>query len=265
VALATKFNPAHSGDEVAMGVAIAVALHAVPLIVLVLRATHPMPTNEDDSKEVVSKPVIAASLLKLGKPLDPNKLPDRIVPQKATAPKHDLNASTEDPTKKSDAGVPPPNVDNADIASLVKKSDPFAEDAGTARPENGSAEGVEGGLETDPSKVHAGDMYAAKLGAFFHERWQYPTVISQGEANRLCVVVQFNISPRMVIWHVRTEPIKASGNQLFDDSAQSMLQKLLDDRTALPEPPPEVADQYKGRTVQVVLSGDLHGDTSRCK
>mgnify|MGYP001788151405 CR=1 FL=1 len=249
-----------------MGISIAVALHAIPLIVLILRATHPMPAElDDESKAMVSKPVIAASLLKLGKPLDPNKLPDRLVPQKATGPKRDLTASTEDPTKKSDAGTPPLNVDNSDINSLVKKSDAFAEDAGVVRPEIGSPDGVEGGLETDPSKVHAGDMYAAKLGAFFHERWQYPTVISQGEANRLCVVVQFNLNPRMVIWHVSTLPIKASGNQLFDDSAESMLQKLLDDRTSLPEPPPEVADQYKGRTVQVVLSGDLHGDTSRCK
>ncbi len=264
MAYATKFNPSHSGDEVALGVAIAIALHAVPLIVLGLRATHPMPTLEEN-KEQVSKPVIAASLLKLGKPLDPSKLPDRMVPKKATAPKNDLVASTNDPSHKVDGGPPPPNVENSDIASLVKKSDPFAEDAGVVRPEQGFAEGVEGGLATDKSQVHPGDMYAARLGTFFHERWQYPTVISQGEANKLCVVVEFNLNPRMVIWHVRTIPVKVSGNDLFDDSARTMLQKLLDDRTALPEPPPEVADQYKGRTVQVVLSGDLTGDTSRCK
>ena len=58
-----QFNPAHSGDEVAMGISIAVALHAIPLIVLILRATHPMPAElDDESKAMVSKPVIAASL-----------------------------------------------------------------------------------------------------------------------------------------------------------------------------------------------------------
>ncbi len=44
----------------------------------------------------------------------------------------------------------------------------------------------------------------------------------------------------MVIWHVRIAPVKKSGNDLFDDSARSMLQKLLDDRTELPEPPPRL-------------------------
>ena len=108
-------------------------------------------------------------------------------------------------------------------------------------------------------------MYAARLGTFLHDRWQYPTVISQGEANRLCTVFRVNLSPRMVVWHVNTEPVKKSGNELFDDSARSMLMKLLDDHAPLPEPPPEVAEMYKGRTVDIALSGDLHGDQSRCR
>lgn len=261
-----SLNPTLSGDEVALGIAIAVGIHLVPIIVLVVRALHPMPEGPKDT-ELVGKPVIAASLLKLGKPLDPSKLPDRIVPQKSTVKKNDVVASRDDPAHKNpnDAGPPPPNADNADLTKLVAKSDPFAEDGGKARPEEGFAEGIEGGTETDPNKVHAGDMYAARLGQFFHERWQYPTVISQGEANKLCVVFQFNLSPRMVIWHLRTDPVKSSGNELFDDSARTMLQKLLDDRTALPDPPADVADSYKGRTVNVALSGDLHGDSSRCR
>jgi hypothetical protein len=266
LASTSALNPKYSSDEVALGVAVAVALHLVPLIVLVVRATHPMPQESAD-QALVSKPVIAASLLKLGKPIDPSQLPDRVVPRKSTAPKQDIAPSPNDPARKNpaDAGPPPPNVDDSDLTRLLAKSDPFAEDGGKARPEQGFAEGVEGGLETDPSKVHAGDLYGARLGGFFHERWQYPTVISQGEANRLCVVFQFNVSPRMVIWHLRLDPVKPSGNELFDDSARTMLQKLMDDRAALPDPPAEVADVFKGRTVQVALSGDLHGDTSRCK
>ena len=96
-------------------------------------------------------------------------------------------------------------------------------------------------------------MYAARLQQFFKERWQIPTVISQGQANKLCSVFEFNISPRMIIWHMRQDPIKGSGNDLFDDSARTMLQKLLDDRTALPDPPPEVADSYKGKVVHMSL------------
>jgi len=69
---------------------------------------------------------------------------------------------------------------------------------------------------------------------------------SQGEANKLCVVYQVSLNRFMVVWHVRVEPIKKSGNELFDDSAHEMLQKLLDDRTPLPEPPAEVQDSFRG-------------------
>ena len=113
--------------------------------------------------------------------------------------------------------------------------------------------------------MREGDAYGALLGAWFHERWQYPTVISQGEANKLCVVFRVSISPRMVIWHVQQSASKSSGNELFDDSARSMLQKLMDDHTPLPEPPDTVAELYRGRTLELVLQGNPHGDGSRCK
>lgn len=259
--------PGYEGDEIAVGVAITLAIHAIPIAVLLLKAAFP---NVDPKTEepIVTRPVIAASLLKLGKPFDPSKLPDRLVPQARTAPKQDVLASREDPLKKHDlpdAGPPPPNTKDSDITKLIAKTDPFAEDGGKARPEEGRPEGIEGGTETDPSKVHAGDMYAAKLGQFLHDRWQYPTVISQGEANRLCVVLQVSVGPRMTLWHLRADPVKKSGNDLFDDSAREMLQKLLDDHVALPEPPDEVADQYRGRTVNLLLAGDSHGDSSKCR
>jgi hypothetical protein len=255
----------YEGDEIALGVALAFALHAIPIAAIILKVYFPSPPSIEDP--IVAKPVIGATLLKLGKPLDPSKLPDRIVPKARTAPQQKLAASREDPVKKNpeDAGPPPPNTQESDIQRLIAKSDPFAEDAGKERPEEGRAEGVEGGLETDPNKVKAGDMYAARLGTFFHERWQYPTVISQGEANKLCTVFNIALSPRMQIWHVQQEPVKRSGNDLFDDSARSMLQKLMDDHTPLPEPPPEVAEGFRGRRIQIALSGDLHGDSSRCK
>jgi hypothetical protein len=147
----------------------------------------------------------------------------------------------------------------------VDKNQPFPEDAGRAQLEEGSDAGVEGGLETDPSKVRAGDMYAVKLSAFFHDRWSIPTVISNADAGKLCVVFEINIAPRMFIWHLQTTPVKKSGNDLFDDSARTMLQKLLDDHTTLPDPPNEVADSFKGRRVNLTLTGDMHGDASRCR
>jgi hypothetical protein len=261
-----NWKTGYESDEVAMGVALAVALHAIPIGIIVLKAEGLLPTALDSTEEPVARPVIAAALLKLGKPIDPSKLPDRLVPRARTAPQHNIVASRDEPKKHEDAGAPPPpNTQPSDIQRLISKTDLFAEDGGKERPEQGWAEGVEGGTETDPSKVHAGDMYAAKLGQFFHDRWTFPSVISQGEANRLCVTYQINVGPRMVVWHLREAPLRKSGNDLFDDSAREMLQKLLDERTALPEPPPEVADSYRGRTVAITLAGAANGDASRCK
>jgi hypothetical protein len=141
------------------------------------------------------------------------------------------------------------------LDNLIRRTDIFAEDAGKVRPEEGHASGVKEGTETDPNKVKAGDMYQTQLIAFFREHWQYPTVISQGEANKLCVVMAFAIGRNMRLFHVGAEPTRKSGNDLFDDSARNMLMKLLQDGTPLPEPPPEVAEQYKGRSVTVGLSG----------
>lgn len=257
-------RPHYSGDEIAVGVGLAVALHAIPALLFFLKIVHPLADSADTIE--VAKPVIAASLMKLGHPLDPKKLPDRLVPRKNEAIKKQINASTEDPLhQKPDAGTPPPLAVDSTHEVKVDHNSAFAEDAGRPPDAIGSDAGIEGGLETDPNKVHAGDMYAAKLSTFFHDRWSIPTVISNADASHLCVVFQINISPRMIVWHVRVEPIKKSGNDLFDDSARSMLQKLLDDRSALPEPPTEVADNFKGRTVNLTLTGDMHGDGSRCR
>jgi hypothetical protein len=262
-----RFNwkTGYESDEIAMGVALAIALHAIPIALIFIKAAYPHVL--DSTIEPPARTVVAATLLKLGKPIDPKTLPDRLVPRARTAPQHETVASREEPKKeKQDAGPPPPpNSQPSDIARLISKSDPFAEDGGKDRPEEGHPQGVEGGTETDPNKVHAGDMFAAQLGSFLHDRWVFPTVISQGEANRLCVIMQVAISNRMVIWHVKDSPVRKSGNELFDDSAREMLQKLLDARTPLPEPPPEVADIYKGRTINITLAGDAHGDASKCR
>ena len=193
-------------DEIAIGIALAIALHLVPIGLIFIKAKFP--TVLATTVEVPARTVIAASMLKLGKPLDPKKLPDRLIPRARTAPHKEVVASREESKKSpTDAGAPPPpDTKNSDIQRLISKTDPFAEDAGKDRPAVGHAEGVEAGTETDPSKVHAGDLYATKLSEFLHPRWSFPTVISQGEANKLCSIFQVNIGRNMVIWHLKAAP-----------------------------------------------------------
>lgn len=256
--------PRYETDEIVLGVVFTLAFHFLFIAPFVFRAIHPAPPQAEE-KPLVERPVVAATLLKLGKPIDPKKMPDRIVPRAKTAPKNEVRASREDPLKRApDAGPPPPLAAEGDLR-LNAKNDPFAEDAGKDRPEEGHPGGTDAGTETDPSKVRAGDAYAAGLGKFFHDRWTFPSTISQGEANRLCVKFQVNITTRMTIWYVKEDPVQKSGNDLFDDSARSMLQKLRDDHVVLPEPPADLASQYKGRTLVIVLSGTHDGDASRCK
>jgi TonB C terminal len=248
------WSPGYEGDEVALGIALAFALHAIPVVAILLRVYFPSP--QVDEQPLVSQPVIGANLLKLGKPLDPKQLPDRLVPVKRTAPQQKIVASREEPAHKNerpDAGPPPPNAEDSDIQKLIAKSDPFAEDAGKQRPEQGFSNGSDAGTETDPNKVHAGDAYAMALRNFLHDHWQIPTVISQGEVNKLCVQFQIAIDPRMRIWFVQQTAGRPSGNDLFDDSARSMLQKLADDHTPLPEPPPEIGANYRGQRLPVNL------------
>jgi hypothetical protein len=259
------YTPRYTTDESVMGVVVAVALHVALIGPFVYKAIHPSAHSDDDDKPLVSRPVVQASLLKLGKPIDPKKLPDRLVPQQRTAPKKQITASQDEPPKKSvDAGAPPPVAEDSDLTNLVNKSDPFAEKNTKKRPEEGFENGSDAGTETDPSKVRAGDMYALSLGQFLAQRLTVPTVISVGEERRLCAIFEINIGRNMVIWHVKTSPVRGSGNELFDDAAREMLSKLLDDKTPLPEPPKEVDELYRNRRIQLVVTG-RNGDASLCR
>lgn len=261
-------KPGYELDEIILGIVATVLMHGLFAGPLVARALFPKQSGPEEAP-FVARPVVNATLLKLGKPIDPQKLPDRLVPRAKTAPKPpDKTASPEDPKKKLDAGVlPPPDAlavdDNA--TRNPDKPEPFPEDAGKDRPAEGHESGIDGGTETDPNKVKAGDMYAAILSKFFADRLQYPTVISQAEAKRLCATYQVRISPQMIVWYLRTEPIRKSGNELFDDSARAMLQKLLDDKVTLPAPPKDVEENFRGKLLNIAISGDMHGDGSHCK
>jgi hypothetical protein len=120
-----------------------------------------------------------------------------------------------------------------------------------------------------PATAAAGDTasngYTAQLAQFFASRLQVPTGISVADARRLCVTFQANVSRAMVIWHVTSQPRKSSGNPSFDDAARAMLEKLVQDRTKLPEPPPEVADLFRGRMLVLALLADPAGDVSSCR
>src|SRR5262245_19550016 len=120
------YTPRYTSDEVFLGVVVAIALHIAAVGPFVYKALRPGAHDDDEDKPLVARPVVQAAMLKLGKPIDPKKLPDRLVPQQRTAPKKQITASQEDPAKHPDAGAPPPpNAQDSDLTNLVNKSDPF--------------------------------------------------------------------------------------------------------------------------------------------
>ena len=253
------YRPKYTGDEIVLGLVVTLAIHVLPALLIGWKIFHP-PPPEPPEQELVAKPIIAAEMLKLGK-IDPKKLPDRLKPVQNTAPKADILASQFDPLKVKDAGAPDPTAKDSPNTVKTDKNDLFAEDGGRPRVGEGNPNGVDGGTTTDPSKVRAGSEYVMKLKQFFAQRWNIPSVITGADAARLCVKFQFQIDRRMHVWYVKNDAVKPSGNDLFDDSARSMLLKLKDDGTALPEPPPEVENDFRGRTVQL---GFTQGDDSKC-
>lgn len=230
-------------------------LHLVVVGPFVVKSILPSARDAEDEKPRVAAPIVQANLLKLGRPVDANKLPDRFVPKKNLAPKKEKVASREDQAKeKPDAGPPPPpDAEDSQITQLIKNSNLYAEDAGKQAPAEGHADGTDGGTEMDRRKVRAGDRYPGMLSSFFHSRWQLPSVISVGEASKLCVPVSIATTRDMKVWNVSVNG--TSGNQMFDDSARSMLFQVRDSGTQLPEPPPEEAERYRQRTIPLRLCG----------
>lgn len=247
------YQPRYSGDEMALGIVAAVLLHVIVVGPFVVKAVLPQSAAEEE-KPRVAAPYVEANLLKLGSPVNPAKLPDRFIPKKNLAPKKEKVASREDPSKNHpDAGPPPPpDAEDSDIKKLITNSNLTALDAGS-NPAEGHADGVDGGTEMDRSKVRAGLLYPGMLKAFLHQRWQLPSVISVGEARKLCVPISIATTRDMKIWNVSVNG--TSGNQLFDDSARQLLFQLRDSGTQLPMPPEDEAERFRQRSISLSLCG----------
>jgi outer membrane biosynthesis protein TonB len=185
--------------------------------------------------------VVEARFVKLGKPFDPRKIPQRKVPVKTTAPQPGVAVSkNENPpkVKKPDAGPPPPKAEENLLRNLGDRAQAFAEIAKKSE-EEGDPQGIEDGTET---QARAGDLYRGQLVMFFKRGWSIPTTI--GDTSKLATRARVEITPdRRVGEH---QLIKSSGNALFDQSVEDRFNELRSLGTTLPEPPPEVRSQFQG-------------------
>ena len=192
----------------------------------------------------VEEQVVEATFVRLGEKRDPDKLPDRKVPIKSTAPDDSTVISKDNdppPPEKPDAGVRPERPEENPLTMLGDRAQMFAE-IQQRRELEGDPEGVADGTDTE---AKAGNLYAGQLSAFFKRGWTVPTTL--GDTSKLVTRVSIEITRDLHIGDF--EIVRGSGEPLYDQSVEDRLNELKTLQTTVPEPPPEVADQFLGKTI----------------
>lgn len=211
------------------------------LIAAVVAALAASGVGKEPTRVIPENKVVEARFVKLGKPFDPRKIPNRKVPVKTTAPQPGVAVSkNENPPKvnKPDAGKPPPKAEENLLRNLGDRAQAFAEIAKKSE-EEGDPQGIEDGTETT---ARAGDIYRGQLVMFFKRGWSIPTTL--GDTSKLTTRARVEITPdRHVGPHQIVNP---SGEPLFDQSVEDRFNELRSLGTTLPEPPPEVRSQFQG-------------------
>jgi hypothetical protein len=175
---------------------------------------------------------VVAKLVRLGKPKDEKKMPDKVVPQAATRKEEgvDYTADAEDaPARKKK-----PEDRDALLSKKEQSSLDKAELLAQAQREmdvEGSPDGVVGGTA---SKASDGDPYMTKIADLWNRTWALPSIIPREEAKSLYVLVVLKIDGGGKIQFPITFD-RRSGNAHFDNSILAAWQQIKE----IPIPPPD--------------------------
>jgi hypothetical protein len=233
-----------SGSMLAGGAVFVVLAHlgAPLLFFLIISGLAASGIADTTPDTYIEEQVVEATFVRLGEKRDPDKLPDRKVPVKHTAPDDSTVVSKDNdppPPDKPDAGVRPPRPEENPLTTLGDRAQIFAE-IQAQRELEGDPEGVPEGTDTE---AKAGNLYAGQLSAFFKRGWSVPTTL--GDTSKLVTRVTIEITRDLKVGDF--EIVKSSGEPLYDQSVEDRLNELKTLQTTVPEPPPEVAAQYLGQ------------------
>lgn len=236
-------------DMLSGGVIAALAAHvALPIVIVTLTSILAATLAKGGPEPVVDKRIVEARFVKLGKKPEPNRLPQRKVPKKSTAPDPATAVSKTPVDKpKPDAGVPPDRRTEDLLTRIGDRAQALAEVV-EDKPV-GDPEGTREGTETE---AQVGNIYLGKLHALFKRGWTIPSTL--GDTSKLRVMTAFEITRDLKVGDFRIE--KSSGDPLFDQSVEDRFQQMRSEGVTLPAPPPEVADQFLGKTIGVNFSGE---------
>jgi outer membrane biosynthesis protein TonB len=238
-------TPVSSGMLVGGVVGILLAHIGLPLAFFAIisgLAASGLADTEPDT--FVEEQVIEATFVRLGEKRDPDKLPDRKVPIQQTAPDEAIAISKVNepppPEKKEEEKKPEKPIEDP-LTRLGDRAQIFAE-IQEQRELEGDPNGVEDGTDTE---AKAGNIYAGQLSAFLKRGWTVPTTLA--DTSKLETRVTIEITRDLKIGDF--EITRSSGEPVYDQSVEDRLNELKTLQTTLPEPPPEIAEQFLGKQV----------------
>lgn len=245
--------------ELAAGAAAALLVHvAIPGVVvgtlaLLTVAGVTILSDTEPAPEPIVENVVQARFVQLGEILDPNQLPDRVVPILRTDqpdPQHapSLERDPPPPAERPREQRQRDSVDDA-LRRLSEDAQVFAERE-EARVREGDPGGVEDGTERHGTE---GDLYRGRLWAFFRRGWSVPTTIPDAVVEELVAVVVIDVADDTRILGFRIA--RGSGNADFDESVTAQMTRIQQAEGNIPPPPDEVAAQYLGRQVTLNFRG----------
>lgn len=219
--------------------AVAIAAAVATAVSALIGTPHKPPIDEVH--------VVEASFVRLGKPPDPHKLPNRKVPIKATAP-DDKVVVSDNPQEhpKVDAGVRPPNAVTDDLLrNVLGSANKYAEIA-QEREREGSPDGLADGTS---DKASSGSM----LSHFLKTGWTEPNTIPPDELAKLVATVKVRFGRDLTITDYQI--LKSSGNPVFDQGVLEQLHRLQQSHAVLPDSPTDPASRYVGNAVKAFFNG----------
>jgi hypothetical protein len=258
----SSFKPTEFG--IAIGSALCVEA-GIAVMLMLAGAGTALSSHEQPPPPVMPiqiTPVIEdVPLLKLGSKRAENQLPDmwrkpkpkpRYEDKSAASPVADKNPAAL-PTNEMAKSDERPAPEDAELAKKVDEMIPDETDPVDPNlPEEGAADGIAEGTETDPLKAFVIDQYKAKLIAWFKQGFDSP---DGAEYCDISALVSAHVGADRV---VQSFTLTSSGNPAFDAKVRAHLQRKVGQQ--LPPPPPKYPELAES-TVHPRFSGE----NSACK
>jgi hypothetical protein len=260
------FSPGEIALAIGLTVAVQIGLVGLTLVANASAAFAPRPEPPPREVAVAVQPVEELPVLKKGGKPNPKRLPDKVQETKPVPRVEDTVAPTPAADTKAPPPVPkrvteerkeepPPDAERAKrVEELIQKMKQDARDPNV--PEEGAADGLEEGTESDPLKARAISLYTIQVANWFKRDFVSPLgEVPCDELRGLQARVQAFVGPDRSVTHYTMRP---SGNAIFDARVRAAMDARVGQ--SLPPPPPNYAS-----ILLSVVTPIFQGKNEKCK